>query len=171
MDDRTLLNTLYKELHELGVGLLKAVRALGYDARLCYHNLHEVRVDGVFQTEYFPLPEIEIFNVADLGISLDKSLWLELTITREAALQLDYPSLAQAARLEVYGADDYLGDFCNAEMGFTLTRERIAASNEQAVHLCFYPPDNDPAALTALLKTLTEARILAPPKHTSAPAL
>ena len=125
MDNRTLLNTLYKELHELGADLLRAVQALGYEARLCYHNLHEVRVDGEFQTEYFPLPEIEISGIADLGVSLDKSLWLELTVARQAALQLDYPSLARLARLEVYGADDYLRDFCNADMDCALTAARI----------------------------------------------
>lgn len=170
MDDRTLLNKLYKELHELGMNLLHALRTLGCEARLRYCNLHEVRVNGAFQTEYFPLPEIEIQGLtdhADLGICLDKSIWLELTMSAQAAMQIDYTPLAQYARLEVYGADNYLHDFYNAGMSPASTGERIAASPEQAVHLCFYLPGPSEAALKSLLAYLQEAGIIQLPPQDS----
>ncbi|NLD33827.1 MAG: hypothetical protein GX653_02855 [Clostridiales bacterium] len=101
------LNDIYEPLHRAGMDLLNAVRALGYDARLCYCNLHEVKERGTYHTEYFPLPEVEINGAAlaaDLGIALDGSAWLEIKVSRADTLALDYAALAAQTNLTVYGA-------------------------------------------------------------------
>lgn len=163
MEHRALLNEIYEPFHRAGVEALRAIRALGYDAKMGYYNLHEVKVDGVYEKEFFPLPEITIFGIAtsaDCGIALDKTAWLELTIPREQALAIDYVTLANTTRLEVYGADAYLVDFYNAEMSIEPVRALIEASTEREIHLYFPLPDCDGGAIQMLLKQLCALRLI-----------
>ena len=98
--DRDRLNGIYKPLHEAGKILLRTIKDLGYEAKLSYYNMHYVKVDGEYQIEYFPLPEVGIEGVGfygDFGISLDGSIWFELTVSKERALILDYKKLSQVA--------------------------------------------------------------------------
>lgn len=139
-DMRAQLNEIYRPLHEAGKAALKIIRGLGYEARMVYCNLHETLVDGAYQTEYFPLPEIEIEGVAasaDLGVGLDLSAWLELTLPREKALLLDYADLAARFPIEVYGAEDYLSDFYRAGMDSGAVPALIRRSAEREIHVCF----------------------------------
>lgn len=138
MDNRSLLNSIYEPLDRTGRTVLKEVRELGYTAALNYYNLHEVKVDGAYQTEYFPLPEIEIRDQrlnADFGISLDMTGWLELTVSREKALDIDYEMLGRDWEIEVYGAENYLADYCRGRDGADEVKALIAASDEQQIHI------------------------------------
>lgn len=137
---RAQLNDIYRPLHESGKVVLKIIRGLGYEARLIYCNLHETLVEGAFQTEYFPLPEIAIAgvaNAADFGIGLDFSAWLELTLDRDLALSIDYAELSARFTVEVYGAEDYLSDFYHAGMDAHDIANRIIQSDESEIHICF----------------------------------
>ncbi len=139
-DLRAQLNDIYRPLHESGKAALKIICGLGYEARLLYCNLHETLVDGAFQTEYFPLPEIAITgvaNAADFGIGLDSSAWLELTLDRDLALSIDYAALSARFTVEVYGAEDYLSDFYHTGMDARRVPALIEESREQEMHICF----------------------------------
>jgi hypothetical protein len=142
-----------------------AIKELGYDAKLCYCNLHEVKVDGEYVTEYFPLPEIEIDNMAicaDLGISLDMTVWFEITITREAALSINYSELTKDTHLEVYGAENYLKDFYNDDMCSENVINAIEASNETQIHLCFYLSSCDKETIKSFVTYLQNKAIINP---------
>ena len=141
--------------------------ALGYNARLCYCNLHEVKVDGVYQTEYFPMPEVEIRDAAlsaDLGIALDGSVWLEVTLSRDEALALYYKALAARAALAVYGTEQYLNDYLNETLPPAETAARIRQSNESHIHLCFSLPNADAGAVRALLEDLAMNGMMGNPR-------
>ncbi len=143
------------------------MRALGYNARLCYCNLHEVKVDGVYQTEYFPMPEVEIRDAAlsaDLGIALDGSVWLEVTLSRDEALALYYKALAARAALAVYGTEQYLNDYLNETLPPAETAARIRQSNESHIHLCFSLPNADAGAVRALLEDLAMNGMMGNPR-------
>ncbi len=143
------------------------MRALGYNARLCYCNLHEVKVEGGYQTEYFPLPEVEIRDgalSADLGIALDGSVWLEVTLSRDEALALYYKALAARAALAVYGTEQYLNDYLNETLPPAETAARIRQSNESHIHLCFSLPNADAGAVRALLEDLAMNGMMGNPR-------
>ena len=83
------LNAVYQPLHQAASRLHVLLREFDASARLCYYNLHEVKTGGEYRTEYFPLPEIELRGrlCADVGFSLDGSVWLEVAVSREEALR------------------------------------------------------------------------------------
>lgn len=165
--NREQLNDFYAPLHRAGTAMLKTVRALGYNARLCYCNLHEVKVEGGYQTEYFPLPEVEIRDgalSADLGIALDGSVWLEVTQSRNEAMALDYEALAARAALAVYGTEQYLNDFLNETLPPAETAARIWQANDSHIHLCFSLPDADAEAVRALLEDLAMNGMIGNPR-------
>lgn len=163
MEIRNTLNNIYKPIHTMGRNLLKDLLDLGYNAKLCYCNMHEVKIDEKYQTEYFPLPEIVISDIAiyaDLGISLDLTAWLELTITRETALMIDYNELSKHTYLEVYGANDYLQDFYNEKMCPLNVKDIIEGTDEQQIHLCFYLNDCNIETVKSLMNYLHQKSII-----------
>lgn len=165
MDTREQLNAIYAPLHRAGAEALRQIRALGFSAALGYYNLHEVKVDGQYQTEYFPLPEIAIdglANAADFGLTLDGTAWLELTLPREAALAADYGALAGRWSFEVYGAEDYLTDFaysCDAPNG---VKDAILASDETELHVNFPLETWNSEELSGLFQALGRAGLICP---------
>lgn len=163
------LNAVYRPLHRKGRGLLKAVSSLGYGAQLRYCNLHERLENGKCQVMYFPLPEIEITGMAlnaDLGVCLDHSAWLEVTLTKQDALTLDYVTLAQHGRLTVYGAAHYREDLLNEHMEPAGTIQRIAQTREEKVCLHFAIESADTQSMQTLVKTLVQQKVIHPSTNT-----
>ena len=165
MNTRDHLNSIYAPLHRAGVEALRQIQAIGFSATLGYYNLHEVIVDGQYQTEYFPLPEIAINGIAsaaDFGISLDGSAWLELTLSREAALAADYGALANRWRFEVYGAENYLTDFTYTCDAPNEVKDAILASGEAELHVGFHLDTWNSEALSGLFQSLERAGLICP---------
>lgn len=100
---------------------------------------------------------------ADLGIALDGSAWLEITVSRTHALALDYAALAAQTILTVYGAQDDLVDFFNEEMLPAETIDKIRRSDEVQVHLCFRLTSADASGVQALMGYLTDQRVITAP--------
>lgn len=160
---REMLNRHYLPLQKAGEEALRLVRRSGYHARLTWCNLHDVMVNGKYETEYFPLPEIELESsaeAAEVGISLDYSAWLELTITREAALCIDYTALAAWVKFTVYGAEDYLHDLYDGTTPPQGLKALLEKSEEQRFHLYFSMRSVE--ELSWLLRTLKQCAILFP---------
>lgn len=163
---REWLNRLYRPLYETARELLRAVRRRGYPARLTFCNLHEVKAGGTYQTEYFPLPEIEVENAAgpcDIGLSLEGTPWLELTLPRQTALRADYEGLTGRYPLEVYGAEDYRTDFFDSGLPLSALRGKLETTREETICLCFYLADPSPQRLEELLELLERQGLLRPP--------
>ncbi|MCE5235448.1 MAG: hypothetical protein ABFC62_05285 [Clostridiaceae bacterium] len=162
-DIRAQLNAVYRPLHDEATAALRIIRGMGYTARLTYCNLHETMVDGAYQTEYFPLPEIEIEGAAlcaDFGIALDKTAWLEFTLTRERALALDYEHVAAAFEFEAYGAENYLTDLYRKGMRAAELRGAMEKTNEREFHLLFSLARAEEQAIEGLFTRLSEEGIL-----------
>lgn len=166
METRELLNSIYRPLHEEGKAVCSAITKNGYRAKLGYFNMHEIKINNAYQTEYFPMPEIEIYDIAvyaDVGISLDSSMWMELTIGREQALRINYEKLAEKAAPEVYGANNYLYDFfgpASEPSDIKNIINLISSSKEDQIHLQFSFETVDPDALLALLDYLRETKVI-----------
>lgn len=136
MDVWQTLNGVYRPLHEAACSLAAVLREAGICAQLRYYNLHEIRRCGAWQTEYFPMPELELKTAgvcADLGLRLDGDAWCELRLSRSQALALDIPALAAAFSVEIYGARCYKADFYNAELSAEAAAARILASDEEEI--------------------------------------
>lgn len=162
MDNWQRLNEIYRPLHEKGCILARTLRAQGFDVCLTYCNGHEIRRCGRWQTEYFPMPELELqtaIGPADLGLRLDGSVWCELHLSRARALKLDYSALSAAYGIEVYGAENYLEDFYHPSLCTEAVAARIAASAEQDICIQAELGDVPHAADTmhSLLRTVEAA--------------
>ena len=163
MDIRAELNVFYKPLHQKGRKALSIIRGLGFNAKFGYYNLHEVLIEGEYQTEYFPLPEIKISGAgqsADLGISLDGTAWLEITIKKETALSVCYSKLLETYNFEIYGANDYLTDFYHAGMDCGNISHLIENSAEDEIHVCFKITELNAEYIERLITALSEYKIL-----------
>ncbi|NLE06996.1 MAG: hypothetical protein GX638_19625 [Crenarchaeota archaeon] len=159
---RNLLNVIYQALHEKAKVLLKAIRGMGYTANLHYCNLHESLVNGCYAVEYFPLPEIEISGLtesADLGIALDGSAWLELTLKKADSLMVDYERLAGLCTFEIYGAFNYREDFYRPGMDPGMIKPMIKESKESEVHINFLLEESSEEAVASLFSLLEEMRL------------
>ena len=159
MEDRDRLNGIYKPLHEAGKILLRTIKDLGYEAKLSYYNMHYIKMNGEYQIEYFPLPEVGIAGAGfygDFGITLDGSIWFELTVSKEIALILDYKRLSQAAPIEVYGVQDYLADIYNERLDIESIRLAIDILNEEEIHICFYLKDSEAGTVKSLIELLNK---------------
>ncbi len=157
MTDWQKLNEIYKPLHEKAIEILKSLKEKGFMAKLSYCNLHEILVEGQYKKEYFPLPEIEIENLtksADLGITLNGGLWLEVTLQKERAAQLDFSNLSKNYSIEVYGAEDYLTDFYRAGLDASLTAEKIAKSSEKEIHINFAITNSQPRDVALIIESI-----------------
>lgn len=125
------LNDVYTPLRARAAGLTKLLTQAGYDARWGWYGNHSVQVDGVYRTQEFPIPVVDVTGLCDVGFNLD-NCWLELHLSRAQALAFDWRQLPEGA--EVYGAEDYLSDFYHAGMDVSGVAGRIAESREENVH-------------------------------------
>lgn len=124
------LNEIYAPLSHKARELRKALEAEGIHASWGWYAFHSVKVEGEYQTEEFPIPVVTAGEVCDLGLDLDR-IFLELQLSRERALTLDWEKLSPEA--EVYGAEAYLEDFYHPGMDMGDIRRRIEESGEATV--------------------------------------
>lgn len=152
--DKALLdrmNTVYGPLARRARELTRRLGEAGLTAHWGWYAFHSVRVDGTYETEEFPIPVVSVEGLGDVGFDLD-SVFLELQIPRKTALAFDYGRLPEGA--EVYGAEDYLGDFYRPGMGTAEVVRRIEESREQTVCIAVSFPGD--AAVGTLYREVGE---------------
>ena len=132
----TALNHIYKPLCDTAVNIKDRLGKLGFCVKNGFYNNHYVKRNDDYCVEYYPIPIISIENIGDIGIDIS-SIWLEIVLPREKAVLLDYSGMEQTYKFEVYGAENYLCDFCNAESDPRLVVERINSSDEAQICICF----------------------------------
>ena len=91
-------------------------------------------------------------NQGDIGIDVD-SIWLEIKLTKEMALNLDYTQLASTYLFEVYGAENYLSDIYNEQIDISDIVNNIHKSEESTLCICFY--FNKEVDVSELLKVIS----------------
>ncbi|WP_242866812.1 DUF3201 domain-containing protein [Abyssisolibacter fermentans] len=137
MNKHNILNEIYEPLHKKVKSIYKEVVDNGYKASIGWYNMHSVKYNDDFLTEFFPIPIITIESIGDIGLNID-SIFFETTISREKALEVDYASLIEKYSIEVYGADDYLTDFYNKNMLLSDIKTRIQGSKETQICIALY---------------------------------
>jgi hypothetical protein len=128
------LNEIYEPLNKKAKKFYKEITSRGYKASFGWYNMHSVKCNGDYITEFFPIPIITIESIGDIGLDLD-STSIEVTIVKEKALKIDYNALIEKYSIEVYGADDFLSDFYNKSMSVSEIKMRIQNSNETQIHI------------------------------------
>ena len=139
MDRKTFdrLNRIYKPLWEKAVALRQGLKDAGYAASIGFFNNHSIKLGGEFVIEYFPIPVITLEGIGDVGVDLD-AICLEVVLSKEKALCLDYRRLAESYRFEVYGVEDYLTDIYNAQIDLADIAANIESSGEARLCVCFH---------------------------------
>lgn len=128
------LNEIYEPLHKKAKNIYKEIVSRGYKASFGWYNMHSVKCNGDYLTEFFPIPIITIDSIGDVGLDLD-STSIEVTISKEKALKIDYDDLIKNYSIEVYGVDDFLSDFYNKSMLSSEIKTNIQNSNETQIHI------------------------------------
>lgn len=136
LSDIKLLNSYYETIHNRADDLSKALKAAGYNGEYGYFNQHSVNVDNEFYTEYFPIPVFTIDEYTDIDMNFDDTS-VETTISRKAALSVNYEELADKYKFEVYGVENYLEDYYNENLLLSETEDRIEKSKETQIHIAF----------------------------------
>ncbi len=131
------LNEIYKPLCEKTTEIKNKLNELGFCVKSGFYNNHYVKCDNGFLTEHFPIPVISVENIGDIGIDIN-SIWIEIILSRDEAILLDYAHMAHIYNFEVYGVNEYLHDFYNAQSDPRLVVEKINNSEEKQICVAFY---------------------------------
>lgn len=136
LNEIKLLNSYYENIHNRADALSNALKKAGYNGEFGYFNMHSINVDNEFYTEYFPIPVFTIDEYTDIDMNFDDTS-IETTVSRNAALSVDYEELAKKYKFEVYGVENYLEDYYNENLLLSETAERIEKSKESQIHIAF----------------------------------
>jgi len=161
VDTFDTLNDIYAALNARAAVIRAAMQSIGVATAQGFYNNHYVKRNGAYVAEAYPIPVLTAgteFNIGrefDIGVDLNETS-LEFHIPREKALALDYPALMEKHRAEVYGAEEFLGNF--EEDGAASVAQKIAESDEETVCVClFFAPSisaEEIAAAAQFFRTL-----------------
>lgn len=152
------LNRYYEKINNIAADLWREV--LGYvpGARLSWHNLHSVKRNGKLETEFIPLPEVELDyheKHVDFGVSFMGEIWAEITLESEYAVEfIDFKHIAEEREIEVYGAKNYTEDFYHAGMDIDAVAGKIKASGEEKTAIYFSPTEDGKDLIKYVIKLL-----------------
>ena len=138
-DTRMFLNQIYEQLFRKALQMKVTLdqRALECECRF-YNGHYEKNEDGKWQMDFFPIPVIEMKQLCDIEIGLNK-ISVSARMARDKALRFDYSQIAHYV-FEVYGSDDYLNDFYHHEMKLEEGIKRMEKSDEQEIGFSFAFP-------------------------------
>ncbi|MCL1819255.1 MAG: DUF3201 domain-containing protein [Oscillospiraceae bacterium] len=151
MEVLNYLNEIYAPICAKYDEIRKALKKSGIQIKSGFFNNHSVKHNGVFVTETFPIPVISLNGIGDIGIDID-CVWLEIKLSKEKALRMDYHQIASEYRFEIYGEEDYLCDIYNDEMRVSDITANIENSQETTLCICFY--FNNEVNIDELLKVV-----------------
>ncbi len=130
------LNALYAPMEEKARQIKRGLEGIFPSVQLGYYGGHWRRDEkGVYQMDAFPIPVLEVAGVCDVEISPD-GVSLTVKLRRNAALAYQWEKLTDW-EFEVYGTEDYTGDFYLPGMSLEQLRENIRKSGEQEIGVTF----------------------------------
>ena len=140
VDTHTILNGIYRPLHERATAMTDCFRKLGFDARLGWYNMHYRGTGGgEYAPDYFPIPVISIAGLCDIEFNI-YTVNVTAKLTRNDSLEKNIDGIGVS--YEAYGVNDYLNDFRNAETTTEQMRRAIAQSDEKEVFFGFLLPQD-----------------------------
>jgi len=151
-----LLNIIYEPVYKYIQSFLKVLTLQeGYECKWGFYNNHSIKKDGVWETEYYPIPVISINDLCDIGFDIDRT-FVECKMKREKALEFQWELLLDY-RFEVYGMEEYLKDFYNESLSMESISLKIKESMEQDIGITFhFGYLEDKVFLLELVKNLQE---------------
>ena len=132
-----LLNSIYQPLCEKSQEIKRRLEEAGFSITSGFYNSHYIKCQGEYVREYFPIPVLFVPGIGDIGVDID-TVWVEITLPKEKAVVLDYPVLAGAYSMEVYGTEGYLDDFYSAGADPCGVAGQISRSTETQICVAFY---------------------------------
>lgn len=131
-----LLNSIYKPLQEGVKSIVNKLKSNNYECEWGYFGQHYVRSNDEWLLEHFPIPVIDVNSICEIGIDLEH-IFIEYKILRQTALNYDFNKLTKY-KFEVYGVENYLNDFYNANMSLCDIRSRISESEEKEIGISIF---------------------------------
>ena len=152
VDTHTILNGIYRPLHERATAMTDRFRKLGFDARLGWYNMHYRETgDGRYSPDYFPIPVISVVGLCDVEINID-AVTITSKLTRSDALAKDLDGIG--VPYESYGVDDWLKSFRTEETSSEQMRRAIEKRAEKEIFFGFSMSDDDPDAVAEFIRLL-----------------
>lgn len=130
------LNSIYKPLHERAKSIIDELKKNNYKFEWGYFGQHYIKHNDNWLVEYFPIPVIDVNGICDIGIDLEH-IFIEYKMLKQKALNYDFNKLTKY-KFEVYGVENYLNDFYNAEMDLNNIKNRILESEEKEVGISIF---------------------------------
>jgi len=130
------LNSIYKPLYERTKSILDELKKNGYKCKWGYFGQHYIKHNNNWIVEYFPIPVIDVNGICDIGIDLDH-IFIEYKMLKQTALECDFNKLTKY-KFEIYGVENYLNDFYNAEMDLNNINSRILESEEKELGISIF---------------------------------
>ena len=132
------LNEFYRKLcnkaQSLRSPFISAIEK--YNCKMGFFNGHYSKnEDGNYEIEYYPIPVISIIGCCDIEVGIDK-ISISTKLSRNVAETFDY-SLLKKYEFEAYGVENYLDDYYTNGMSMDDFKQKIKASNEQAIGFSF----------------------------------
>lgn len=136
IDKFELLNSIYKPLQERVKSIVNKLKSNNYKCEWSYFGQHYIKHNDDWCLEYFPIPVINVIGICEIGIGLEH-IFIEYKMLKQTALNYDFNKLNKY-KFEVYGVENYLNDFYNAEMDLNNIDSRILESKEKEVGISIF---------------------------------
>ncbi len=130
------LNSIYKPIYERTKSILAELKKNGYKCEWGYFGKHYIKHNNNWFVEYFPIPVIDVNSICEIGIDLEH-IFIEYKMLKQTALKCDFNKFTKY-KFEVYGVENYLSDFYNAEMDLNNINGRILESEEKEVGISIF---------------------------------
>lgn len=126
------MNQAYQQLEIKLDEILEALKQAEYKVDSGWHNGHYNKdSNGEWQRDSYPIPVVGVKGVCDIEISFE-GISVSTKFKRDAALAYSHENILEYT-FEVYGVNDYLGDYYHNGMTIQELKDNIESSNEEEI--------------------------------------
>lgn len=152
---REKLNQLYRPLDKKVRELMVKLTGLhgGYKVVVGFYNGHyHKNAAGECEEDAYPIPVISVKGLCDVEIDFD-GICITTKLSKDQLLGFDWSAFSRVP-FEVYGVEDYLNDYGNAQTADTI-REHVLPSKEKEFFVSFsFPTETSGEGVLEFLRTL-----------------
>ena len=126
------MNHAYQQLEIKLDEILEVLRREEYKVDSGWYNGHYNRdSNGEWQRDFYPIPVIGVEGLCDIEISFER-ISVSTKLERDAALTYSHENILEYT-FEVYGVNDYLGDYYHNGMTIQELKDNIKSSSEAEI--------------------------------------
>lgn len=147
IEKHNYLNEIYGSVYDRAKEIYLEIFSTGQNAMFGWHNMHSTKNGHEMLTQFYPIPVISIEAVGEIGVDID-SVFFELRVSKEKALELDYEQLGAHYEIEVFGQNNYLEDLYHKDMTRDAVIQKIKDTEEVNIKIyARFPADVKAIAL------------------------